>query len=278
MRYRPILPAAAGALAAAHVLGILTGVPLLRQAEVAALLLLAAYALTARSPDLPWALPVALTVLVVDAWITMPAEPADREWQVLRPGAVDPTLGFVTGLRLSWAALFLVLILLLTGRWRDARPGRFALAGAVLAATLVVGYAAVRLVEIHFAVRATQSPGPGDTGPSGVATVGAMLAPLALAVGAVVLAALLAGRRHRIAAGGAVLLVLVAVTHLDAALASLSLPSAAGPGVLLTAAFRANASLPASGPAVFAAVELAAYLLLVVGLLGRHSKRAEPVG
>ncbi len=71
---------------------------------------------------------------------------------------------------------------------------------------------------------------------------------------------------------------LVAVTHLDAALASLSLPSAAGPGVLLTAAFRANASLPASGPAVFAAVELAAYLLLVVGLLGRHSKRAEPVG
>ncbi|WP_196222457.1 hypothetical protein [Micromonospora sp. CP22] len=58
MRYRPILPAAAGALAAVHVLGILTGVPLLRQAEVAALLLLLAYALTARLPVRPaWRLP-----------------------------------------------------------------------------------------------------------------------------------------------------------------------------------------------------------------------------
>ncbi|WBB88666.1 hypothetical protein [Verrucosispora sp. WMMC514] len=277
MRYRPILPVAAGALAAVHVLNILTGVPLLRQAEVAALLLLAAYALTARPPDLPWALPVAFAVPVVDAWITMPAEPADRGWQVLRTDAVDPTLGFVTGLRLSWAALLLVLILLLTGRWRDARPGRSALTGAVLAATLVVGYAAVRLAEIHFAVRATQRASPGDTGPSAVATVGAVLAPLVLAVGALVLAALLAGRRHRIAASGAVLLVLVAVTHLDVALDALSLPSAAGQGVLLTAVYQANASLPASGPAVLAAVEVAAYLLLVVGLVGRHPGRAEPV-
>ncbi|MBQ1025946.1 hypothetical protein [Micromonospora sp. C95] len=277
MRYRPILPVLAGALAAVHVLGILTGVPLLRQAEVAALLLLTAYALTARRPGRSWALPVALTALVVEAWIMMPADPADRGWQVLRPGAVDPTLGFVTGLRLSWAALLLVLILLLTGLRRDARPGRFALAGAVLAATLVVGYAAVRLAEIHFAVSESGRSGPGDTSPSGAAAVGAMLAPLALAVGALVLAVLLAGRRRRVAAGGAVLLALVALTHLDTALTALALPRYAERGVLLSAAFQANASLPASGPAVFAAVELAAYLLLVVGLVGRHPPRVEPV-
>ncbi|MFF5215627.1 hypothetical protein [Micromonospora sp. NPDC000442] len=278
MRYRPILPAAAGALAAVHVLGILTGVPLLRQAEVAALLLLLAYALTVRPPGRPWAVPMALTVLVVEAWTTMPADPADRKWQVLRPGAVDPTLGFVTGLRLSWAPLVLVLILLWSTRWRDARPGRPALAGAVLAATLVAAYAVVQLVEIHLAVRAAQRLSPGSGGPSDVEVAAAMLAPLALAFGALVLTALLTGRRHLLAAGGAVLLVLVALTHLDAALASLSLPPYTARGALLTAAFHANASLPAAGPAVLLAVELAAYLLLVVGLVARHEQRVEPAG
>ncbi|GIJ08763.1 hypothetical protein ACFFMR_01610 [Micromonospora andamanensis] len=267
MRYRPILPAAAGALAVVHVAGILTAVSLLRQAELAALLLLSVYALTARPPARPWAVPVALTALVADAWATMPAESADRGWQVLRPGAADPTLGFVTGLRLSWAALVFVLVLLLTVRWREARPSRPALAGTVLAAVLVTGYAAVRLVEIQRAVRDAQPD---------LAVTAAVLAPLTLALGALVLAALLTGRRQRLAAGGATLLALVALTYLDAALALTQLPSYLERGTVFTAAFQGTERLPALGPAVVAAVELSAYLLLVVGVSARQAVPAGP--
>ncbi|MTK01332.1 hypothetical protein [Micromonospora sp. CP22] len=103
-----------------------------------------------------------------------------------------------------------------------------------------------------------------------------MLVPLALAFGSLVLTALLAEHRHRLAAGAAVLLVPVALTYLDIALESLTLPPYAGRGVLVTAASHAAASLPAVGPAVLAGAELVAYLLLVVGLVGRYPQRAEP--
>ncbi|GIJ77382.1 hypothetical protein SAMN05443287_105264 [Micromonospora phaseoli] len=277
MRYRPILPAAAGTLAVVHVVGILTGLPLLREAEVAALLLLSAYALTARPSPRPWGVPVALAVLVVDAWITMQADPAVRSWQVLRPGSVDLTTGFATGLRLTWACLVLVLVLVVTERRHAARPGLRVIGGAVLAAVLVSGYAVARLLDVHLA--AWEPSGADSGGPSWMETIAAaglaVLAPLALAFGAIVLAALLAGGGRRFAAGGAALLALVALPHLDAALAPLPLPYAER-GTPFTAAFQATALLPAPGPAAVTAVELAALLLLVVGLCARHAERAEP--
>ncbi|GIJ19605.1 hypothetical protein [Micromonospora lutea] len=265
MRYRPILPTAAGALAAVHVVGILTGVPLLRQAEVAALLLLVVYALTARPRSRPWVVPLALTVLVVDAFATMPPAGTGR-LQVLRSGPADLTLGFLTGLRMSWAALAFVLVLLVAMRWREARPNRLVLTGATLAAALVAGYAVLRLVEVHLAVREAQRVHPGYGGPTGVEVTAAVLAPLVVAFGTIVLAVLLAGCRRRLAASGAALLALVALSQLDAALAPLPLPSYVDRGALFTSAFHANTSVPAPGPAVAAAIELAAYLLLVVGL------------
>ncbi|MFV2101705.1 hypothetical protein [Micromonospora sp. LOL_024] len=281
MRYRPVLPAAAGFLAAVHVVGIGTGVPLLRQAEVAALLLLAAYALTARAPFPVWAVPLALTVLVIDAVATMPvAERQDR--QMMKPGPVDATVEFVTGLRLSWAALVVVLVLMLTVRRREARPGRGVLVGAGLAVALVTGHTAVRLVGIHLTLREAERLGPGTAGPSGVdlaRLVPAVLAPLALVVGALVLVALLAGHRRRLAAGGAALLALVALTQLDGVLGTVWLPlHTLERGYLFSFTFHSGGSFAAPGVAVAVAAELTAYLLLVVGLCASREQRAEAVG
>ncbi|RKN46315.1 hypothetical protein [Micromonospora endolithica] len=57
MRLRPLLLAAAAGLAAAHVLGILAGDPLLRYAEILALLLLLGHALLGELPAPRWVVP-----------------------------------------------------------------------------------------------------------------------------------------------------------------------------------------------------------------------------
>ncbi|WP_223884493.1 hypothetical protein [Micromonospora craniellae] len=86
-----------------------------------------------------------------------------------------------------------------------------------------------------------------------------------LALGAIVLAALLFGRGYRLAAVGVALLAPAALLHLDAALGMVPLPYSADRGSIFTA-IGATTSLPAPVPALPAAVELAAYLLLVAGL------------
>ncbi|MFY1574457.1 hypothetical protein ACN26Z_06165 [Verrucosispora sp. WMMD703] len=313
MRYRAILPTAAGILATVHVLGTLTGVALLRQAEVLALLLLAAYALTglraglgpemsADAPDNP-ALPgespmpsaafgmpvshfgvaVALAALVVDAWITMPTA-GPGHWAFMEAGRPDPFQEVIAALVANWAALAFVMVLVLTvllGPNRPVRLGRPVRVAAVLAGVLVTGYAAARLIGVHLELAAARRQRPGlgdDSGERIVATGVAALVPLALALGAIVLVVLLHAQRRRLATSGAVLLVLIALTRIDVVCDSLPLPlHLLGRGSLFTAASQAAPGLDAPGPAVVVALELAAYLLLVVGLRARRPQRAGPV-
>ncbi|MBQ1053009.1 hypothetical protein KBX50_31735 [Micromonospora sp. C51] len=313
MRYRAILPTAAGILATVHVLGTFTGVALLRQAEVLALLLLAAYALTglraglgpemsAGTPDNPalpgespmpsaasgmpvshWGVPVALTALVVDAWITMPTA-GPGHWAFIEAGRPDPTQEVIAALVANWAALAFVMALVLTvwlGPGRAVRLGRPVRVAAVLAGVLVTGYAAAHLIGTHLelAEARRQRPGLGDdSGEQIVATGTAALVPLALALGAIVLVVLLHAQRRRLATSGAVLLVLLALTRIDVVFDSLPLPlHLMGRGSLFTAASQPAPGLAAPEPAVVVALELAAYLLLVVGLRARRPQRAGPV-
>ncbi len=105
-----------------------------------------------------------------------------------------------------------------------------------------------------------------------------MLAPLALTLGTIVLAALLVGRGRRLAAGGAGLLAFAALFHLDMALASHTPSSYWGqPGSLFSGAFTGTPSL-ATVPALTSAAELAGYLLLVAGLRVAAVERAQPGG
>ncbi len=155
MRLRPLLLSAAGAVAAAHVGGVLMAAPILRQAEVLALVLLLAYALLAGLPSPRWAMPVALAALVVDAVRTMPPDPADRRfWYVIRPGPPSDLTGELhEGLDLAWAALLVVLVLTLVAGRHAGRPSRRVLVGTALVAATVVGYVLLGMAEVHFATR-----------------------------------------------------------------------------------------------------------------------------
>ncbi|WBB56513.1 hypothetical protein [Verrucosispora sp. WMMD573] len=313
MRYRAILPTAAGILAAVHVLGTVTGVALLRQAEVLALLLLAAYALTglragldpemsAGAPDSPalpgkspmpsaasrmrvshWGMPVALAALVVDAWIAMPTA-GPGHWAFMVAGRPDPTEEVIAALVANWAALVFVVVLALTVRLGSNRPvrlGRPVRVAAVLAGVLVTGYATARLIGAHLelAEARRQRPGLGDdSGEQIVATGVAASLPLALALGAIVLVVLLYEQRRRLATSGAVLLVLVALTRIDVVYGALPVPlDLMSRGSLFTAAADPAPGLAAPRPAALVALELAAYLLLVLGLRARRPQRAGPV-
>ncbi|MEU5831158.1 hypothetical protein, partial [Micromonospora tulbaghiae] len=208
MRRAPLLLILAAVSAVAHVVGVLVAAPLWRGAEVLSLALLLGYAVAAGLPAPRWAVPVALVPLVVDAVRTMPAEPGagDAAWLVYGgPGSgFDVTAGFDAALAGSWAALVAVAVLLVAFRGRGRR--RHLIAAAVAAAP-VVGYAAVRVADIGTAAAAvtpgleirtettlTRVDGPGhDQADAVPALVLAVLPPLALALAALALAALLAG-------------------------------------------------------------------------------------
>ncbi|AXH91637.1 hypothetical protein [Micromonospora aurantiaca (nom. illeg.)] len=288
MRRAPLLLILAAVSAVAHVVGVLTAAPLWRGAEVLSLALLLGYAVAAGLPAPRWAVPAALVPLIVDAVRTMPAEPGagDVGWTVYGSGdsAVDRTAGFDAALAGSWAALVAVAVLLLAYRGRGRR--RHLIAAAVAAAP-VVGYAAVRVADIGVAAGTrvvetrsrntlirVDSPGydQADVVP---ALVLAVLPPLALALAALALAALLAGRGRRLAATGAALLAVLALPLLDAAIEAVRLPvSADGTALFAWYAITPTIAMPQPMTALTAVVELAAYLLLVAGLTG--ADRAAP--
>ncbi|MDO3685009.1 hypothetical protein [Micromonospora sp. C28ISP2-4] len=279
MRRAPLLLILAAVCAVAHVVGVLTAAPLWRGAEVLSLALLLAYAVAAGLPAPRWAVPAALVPLLVDAVRTMPAEPGAGDFIWLVYGSIesgfDSTAGFDVAFAGSWAALVAVAVLLVAFRGRGRR--RHLIAGAVAAAP-VVGYAAVRVIDIGFAVAAgtrVESPGYYDQADVVSALVLAVLPPLALALAALVLAVLLAGRGRRLAAAGAALLAVLALPLLDAGMEAVPLPpSLDGTGLFAWYAIVPTRMLPQPVPALMAAVELAAYLLLVAGLTGAN--RAAP--
>nr|WP_091195495.1 hypothetical protein [Micromonospora narathiwatensis] len=286
MRPGPPLLIGAVAFAGLHAAGVLVAQPVWRYAEVLSLGLLLAYALVSGVPAPRWAVPAALTVLLLDAVRTTPPAPGtERHVLMIERGAdLDVPSGFESGLTLCWASLTAVAVLLTV--WRRDGWHRRVTAGAAVAALLVAGYAVVRVVDIWLAVRAEPRPylhGTDSADP--VIAVGlAVLPPLALGLTALALATALAGHGRRLASAGAVLLAVVALPYLDASIGAVPLPLYAADR---TAMFAGNAitptlSLPRPVPALTVAVELAAYLLLVVGLTGsRRPTRAvttEPAG
>ncbi|MBU8859815.1 MULTISPECIES: hypothetical protein [unclassified Micromonospora] len=282
----PLLLILAAVSAVAHVVGVLVAAPLWRGAEVLGLALLLAYAVAAGLPAPRWAVPAALVPLLVDAARTMPAEPGAGEfgWVVYGSGdsAFDSTAGFDAAFAGSWAALVAVAVLLVAFRGRGRR--RHLIAAAVAAAP-VVGYAAVRVTGIGTAVAAstrvvevrtestlTRVGGPGhDQADVVPALVLAVLPPLALALAALALAVLLAGRGRRLAATGAALLAMLALPLLDAAIEAVPLPYSVDSTALFAwYAVTPTRMLPQPVPALVAVVELSAYLLLVAGLTRSH--------
>ncbi|MFF0658640.1 hypothetical protein [Micromonospora tulbaghiae] len=286
MRRVPLLLILAAVCAVAHVVGVLVAAPLWRGAEVLSLALLLAYAVAAGLRAPRWAVPAALVPLIVDAFRTMPAEPGAGNfgWTVYGGGdsGFDRTAGFDAAFAGSWAALVAVAVLLVAFRGRGRRRPLIA---AAVAAAPVLGYAAVRVADIGTAAAAvtpgleirtettlTRVDGPGHDQVDVVpALVLAVLPPLALALAALALAALLAGRGRRLAATGAALLAVLALPLLDAALAAVPHPlDADGTALFAWYAITPTAAMPQPVAALTAAVELAAYLLLVAGLARSH--------
>ncbi|PZF93254.1 hypothetical protein C1I93_18130 [Micromonospora endophytica] len=274
-----MLLVAAGALGVAHVVGVLTDAPILRQAEVFALALLLAYALFAGLPSPRWAVPAGLAVLIFDAVRTMPSGRVDYGWQVFRYEPLELSGRLRDGLELTWAALVVVLVLALVARRHAGRPSRWALVGAVLTGGLVLGYLAVRVAH---GLRKARPAWAGDGGRSDSIefVTAALTPPLVLALGAIALATMLVGQGRRLAACGAGLLALAAMFHLDTAMALGPQRLSAypvDPGVVFTQVFTFTPTL-ATAPALTSAAELAGCLLLVVGLCGGRPERTGSAG
>lgn len=290
VRLRPPLIGTAAVLAATHVLGVLFGDPPLRHAEVLALLVLAGYALLGELPEPRWVVPAALLVLVVEAYRTAPADIGDGSDQFLAvapDGYSPPPVMLTDGLDLTWAALAASLLLLWAGRrWPAAyhqpvpRRGPV-VTGTVLAVLLLTAYPAVRLSEFALDLSAGEQSTSASTDPVSAAVVRAgsvMLAPLVLGLAAICLTAVLFRRSRVIAALGAALLAVAALPQFDLALAKADLPVYAGPPSALAISFAITPSplIAAPLPALAAAIELAAYVFLAVGLTrtGRREKTA----
>ncbi|SCL23534.1 hypothetical protein GA0074692_1598 [Micromonospora pallida] len=270
---KPLLTAAA-TCAALHAVGILVAEPVWRYAEVLSLGLLLAYAVVSGLPTPRWAVPTALTLLLVDAFLTLPADPtADRsDWQFLAPGptGVDTWSGFASGLTLCWAPLTAVAVLLLA--WRHVGWHRRTAAVAAVVAALVTGYAIVRVVDVWLVARSESRPSAFgvDAADPVIAVPLAVLPPLALGLSALALATVLAGHGRWLASAGAMVLVLVALPHLDASIGAVPRPLYAGEAFVEFAwqTIPPSRSMPQPVPALTAAVELTSYLLLVAGLTG----------
>ncbi|MGC5029877.1 hypothetical protein [Micromonospora sp. DT229] len=280
MRPRSLLLPSAGLLLAVHVVGVLTSAPILRHAEVLAVALILAYALVVGLPSPLWVVPAGLVVVAVDAWSTMPVDPADAgyRWHVLEPGPPPKfTEGLWTGLELTWAALVFVLLLAFVnrpagrrvtagGRPRTDRPasGRLVI-GLLLAAGAMLGYAVFRAVEVRRNTMEIELADQHDGQPGIGVLAAAVLAPLALALAALLLAVLLLRQGRWRATGGAVLLVVAALFHIDAALAPYTLlPLSPARGTVFTGVVVSPILVMA--PALAVAAELTGYLLLVAGL------------
>ncbi|MET7833820.1 hypothetical protein ABZS44_13500 [Micromonospora sediminicola] len=285
MRRGPLLLSAAVVCVALHVVGVLVARPVWRGAEVLALVLLLAYAVVGGLPVGRWAArtalvtPAALALLAADALRTMPPEPgsADIGWQVLRPDEVrvELTAGFDAGLTACWATLGALAVLLL--RWRGPVPPRWAVAAGAAAAP-VVGYTVVRVVDIWrdlAAGDAAHAPDVDGADPLS-AVILAVVPSVALATLALTLAALLAGHGRLLAAAGAALLAVIALPLTDSSIGAVPLSRFPGEGTELFAwhAITPTSAMPQPVPALTVAVELTAYLLLVVGLRG--ADRDEP--
>ncbi|MFI2711319.1 hypothetical protein ACH495_14450 [Micromonospora sp. NPDC018662] len=276
MRLGPLLLSGAAVCAVLHAVGVLVAQPVWRGAEVLSLALLLAYAVARGLPVPRWSLPAALAVLLVDAVRTMPAAPGPREFGWVVYGAierVDVTAGFESGLVACGAAL-VATVLLLVG-WRG-RVTRGPVVVAALVAAAIVGYATVRVVDLRRDLLAEDRSRPGgpDTADAVSAVALAVLPALALALTALALAALLAGRGRRLAAAGAALLALVALPLIDTGIGAVALPYPVFVQAGVLYAVTPTTVLPQPVPALTVAVELTAYLLLVVGLTG--ADRSEP--
>ncbi|MBM0274518.1 hypothetical protein [Micromonospora tarensis] len=272
MRPRLILLFAAAPCAAFHVVGVLTARPIWRYAEVLSIGLLLACAMVSRSAGSRWALGVALAVLLVDAVLAIPAARDSNVYggAVLVPASSPETSSaFESGLSLCWPTLAAVLVLLVV--WRRGGWHRQTVAPAVVGAALVTGYAAVRITSTWRAVAAEP---PRATGTHVADLVMAMsmavLPPLVLGITALTLASALASHRLRLAAIGAALLALMALPLMDTCIATVPMPLYVGSDIAGFAwdAITPTLSMPQPIPALTAAVELTAYLLLVAGNTG----------
>lgn len=290
VRLRPLLLGTAAVLAATHALGVLFGDPPLRHAEVLTLLALGGYALLGELPKPRWVVPAALLVLVMEAYRTATAEIDDGSYQFLAvapDGYSAPAVMLADGLDLTWAALAVSLLLLWAGRrWpapyhQPVPPRGPVVTGTVLAVLLLTAYPAVRLSEIALDLSAGERSTSASTDPVSAAVVRAgsvMLAPLVLGLAAICLTAVLFRRSRVIAALGAAFLAVAALPQFDLALAQVDLPVYVGPpsAPVISFAIGPPSLTMAPLPALAAAIELTAYVLLTVGLTraGRREKTA----
>ncbi|RQW99426.1 hypothetical protein DLJ59_24600 [Micromonospora inaquosa] len=274
MRYAPLLLAGAAACALAHVVGILTGHPIWRYAEVWSVGLLLAFAVVAGLPAPRWAVPAAVTALLVDSVRSIPIDANTAGWQVFEPGdGVDTLSGFNAGLSLCASSLAAVTVLLVV--WRRVSLG-CTTAVVALVATSLFGYSVVRAVDIWLAVPTEQGQYLTGTGQAEtvIAVSLAALPPLALGFTALALAAALAERGRRLASSGAVLLALITVPLVEASIGAVPLPFEAGHRTAFFAWQVAGPRfyMPHLVSAMTTAAQLTAYMLIVVGLIGRYHR------
>ncbi|MET8089339.1 hypothetical protein [Micromonospora sp. NPDC005220] len=173
-------------------------------------------------------------------------------------------------------------VLVLLVAWRRGGWHRQTAVSAVVGAVLVTGYAAVRIVSTWRAV-AAEPPRASGTGFADLmmAVSMAVLPPLVLGITALALASALAGHGRRLASIGAALLALMALPLIDTCIATVPMPLSVGNDYAVFAwdAITPTLSMPRPMPALTAAVELTAYLLLVAGLTdARSPKGASPAG
>ncbi|MFY1653635.1 hypothetical protein ACN27J_22480 [Solwaraspora sp. WMMB762] len=268
----------------------MTASPAWRYAEVLAIGLLVAYAVVSGLPTPRWAVPAALAVLMLDAVRTMPGDRAEGHgWQVLRPdtAGVDRFAGVESSLAICWASLTAVAVLLAAWHRRGDRhlgPGvrpwrRRTAVTAALAAVLITGYAAFRIIAIWLTIATDHRDHPtgadlagADLAGSVIAVSLAVLPPLGLGLAALALATALAGHRRWLASAGAALLAVTALPQVDAAVRAVPLPLYVGDQLAWSAAYAIGSTplAPYPVPALTALLELTAYLLLVTGLTGFH--------
>jgi hypothetical protein len=281
VRPGPIFLATAALFAVTHAAGVLFATPVWRFAELASLGALLAYAVLRGLPEPRWALPAALAALFVDAVRTLPPVPSASEfsWQILTPAeGIEMTSGVEAAFAAWWAPLVAVVLLLIA--WHQGHlPSRVATTVAAVAAVLITGYAAIRVIGIGLAVRGSHTPHPGrvDAAETMTAATLAVLPAVALGLAAVALTAVLARTRRRLAAAGASLLAVVALPHIDSGIEAAALPYSASiyTGLFGTDLLTPTLVMPQPLSAMTTALEMAAFLLLVAGNAGPRLQRRD---
>jgi hypothetical protein len=252
---------AAGALAATHVVGVLFARPLFRPAEVLALLCLL---LCCRS----WGQRAAVAVLVVGAALTVPPPAGDGAGlQILSPEQYD---GLARQARLESlipvVATLAFLVVLVATTARGGRPRLIAGAAGISVAVVVVGYVALRAATV------TAAAGPG-------ALDAVVLVPLLAALTALSLAVLTAARRRWLATTGATLFTAVSVIWIDGAIGGVEMAYAVRDAAMPFALnlITPTDTFPQPTPALIAALQLTAAILVVAGLTRVRQQAPEVV-